>query len=426
MQKKENPDFKGGLNMNVVIIGNSAAGINALETFREYDQTSQVTIITKEKGPAYSRVLLPYCLRKKINSDQLYIRDWAYYQKMGAAVIEDTVTLVDFKKKEVILKNGNPVPYDRLLIATGSKPNNPPIDGLKGPGIYNLWTLEDMVNIEAYIRKGKKVLVIGAAFISLQAAWAAVQREMNVSVFVRSRIMRSVLDDEGATRLEKNMVNFGVNFIKDTKLEKINHHPNGTLQIAFSNQETQEFDLIIVGVGIKPNIDFLEAADLTIGDGIHVNNKMETNIPDVYAAGDVAAGPSVFGEKHVVHGLWPTAVEQGKIAGANLAGKETVYGGSLNMNVTSLFGLTVASIGKFLENEGDQQTVYINDKENYLKLNMEQDVLVGGTAVGSPDLINSLGLMKTYVQQRGTVDHFSLANMVEHQLPPTMVRSHMG
>ena len=86
--------------MNVVIIGNSAAGLNALETFRELDQTSKVTIVTKEKGPAYSRVLLPYCLRNKINNQQLYIRDWAYYQKMDAAVIEDTVTLVDFEKKK--------------------------------------------------------------------------------------------------------------------------------------------------------------------------------------------------------------------------------------------------------------------------------------------------------------------------------------
>ena len=412
--------------MNVVIIGNSAAGLNALETFRELDQTSKVTIVTKEKGPAYSRVLLPYCLRNKINNQQLYIRDWAYYQKMDAAVIEDTVTLVDFEKKEVILKHGQPLAYDRLLIATGSKPINPPIEGLHGPGIYNLWTLEDMANIETYFQKGKKVLVIGAAFISLQAAWAAAQRKLNVSVFVRSRIMRSVLDEAGAARLERNMVDFGVNFIRDTKLEKIIPNPDGTLQIKFSDQETQEFDLIIVGAGIKPNIDFIEAENLITGEGIHVNNKMETNIPDVYAAGDVAAGPSVFGEKYVVHGLWPTAVEQGKIAGANLAGKASVYGGSLNMNVTSLFGLTVASMGKFLENEGDQQTVYIDNKENYLKLTMEQDVLVGGTAVGSPDLINSLGLMKTYIQQKGAVDHFSLANMVEHQLPPTMVRSYLG
>ena len=224
---------------------NPENGFKALETFREFDQSSKITIITKEKGPAYSRVLLPYCLRKKVNSNQLYIRDWAYYQKMKASVIEDTVTLVDFEKKEVILKNGNPLPYDRLLIATGSKPVNPPIHGLKGPGVYNLWTLEDMRNIEAYFQEGKRVLVIGAAFISLQAAWAAAQRKLKVS-----------------------------------------------------NQKTLEFDLIIVGAGIKPNIDFLKTAELITGEGIQMNHKMETGIPDVYAAGDVAAGPFCFGKCH--------------------------------------------------------------------------------------------------------------------------------
>ncbi|MBT4290777.1 MAG: FAD-dependent oxidoreductase, partial [Deltaproteobacteria bacterium] len=174
--------------MNVVIIGNSAAGLNALETFREYDKTSSVTIVTKEKGPAYSRVLLPYYLRKKVDYEQLYIRDWKYYQKMNAVVIEDTVTQVDAGKKTLTLKNGSPLSYDRLLIASGSKPVNPPIEGLEGPGIYNMWTLQDTENIERYFQEGKRVLVIGASFVSLQATWAAVKRKLDVSVFVRSRI----------------------------------------------------------------------------------------------------------------------------------------------------------------------------------------------------------------------------------------------
>ena len=411
--------------MNVVIIGNSAAGLNALETFREYDQTSRVTIITKEKGPAYSRVMLPYCLRKQFDREQLYIRDWEYYQKMNAIVVEDTVTQVDSEKKVVALENGPALYYDRLLIASGSKPVNPPIEGLEGPGIYNLWTLKDMENIDNYFQEGKRVLVIGASFVSLQAAWAAVKRKLNVSLFVRSRIMRTVLDEEGAGRLENKMLEHGVDFIRGTKLEKINRNSDGSMKIIFSDQESLDFDLIIVGAGIKANIDFLEKSKLSIGDGININKQMETNIPGIYAAGDVAAGPSVFGEKHVVHGLWPTAVEQGKIAGANMAGIKSVYGGSLNMNVTSMFSLTVASMGKFLENAGDEQLEFINDKENYLKLVLDKGALIGGTAVGGPGLISSLGLIKTLIQQKGTVDHFALANVVEHQLPPTMLKSYI-
>jgi len=408
--------------MNVVIIGNSAAGLNALETFREYDQTSPVTIVTKEKGPAYSRVMLPYCLRKQFDRKQLYIRDWEYYQKMNAIVVEDTVTQVDAENKRLTLKNGPALAYDRLLIASGSKPVNPPIEGLEGPGIYNLWTLQDMENIDSYFQEGKRVLVIGASFVSLQAAWAAVKRKLNVSLFVRSRIMRTVLDEEGASRLQKNMLEHGVNFINDTQLEKITRNSDGSMKIIFSDQPALDFDLIIVGAGIKANIDFLETSELSIGDGININKQMETNLPGIYAAGDVAAGPSVFGEKHVVHGLWPTAVEQGKIAGANMAGIKKIYGGSLNMNVTSMFGLTVASMGKFLDNTGEEQIVFLKNRENYLKLVLDKGALIGGTAVGGPDLISSLGLVKTLIQQKGIVDHFALANVVEHQLPPTMVK----
>jgi nitrite reductase (NADH) large subunit len=409
--------------MNVVIIGNSAAGLNALETFREYDKTSSVTIVTKEKGPAYSRVLLPYYLRKKVDYEQLYIRDWKYYQKMNAVVIEDTVTQVDAGKKTLTLKNGSPLSYDRLLIASGSKPVNPPIEGLEGPGIYNMWTLQDTENIERYFQEGKRVLVIGASFVSLQATWAAVKRKLDVSVFVRSRIMRTVLDEEGASRVESNMLKHGVSFIRGSNLEQIHRNSDGSMKIDFSDQASLDFDLIIVGAGIKANIDFLEASDLHTEAGILVNNQMETNIPGIYAAGDAAAGPSVFGEEHVVHGLWPTAVEQGKIAGANMAGTKSVYDGSLNMNVTSMFDLTVASMGKFLENEGDEQIVFNNDSENYFKLVLDKEALIGGTAVGSPDLINSLGLMKTLIQKNETVDHFALANVVEHQLTPTMLNS---
>jgi len=412
--------------MKIVIIGNSAAGLNALETFRKFDQISHITIVTKEKAPAYSRVLLPYYLRKKIRYDQMFIRDRAYYKKMNVSVIEDRVTQVDFDNQRVVLKKGQPLSYDQLLIATGSLPVKPIIPGLEGPRIHNLWTLEDVKNIEACFEEGKRVLMLGAAFVSLQAAWAAVKREQTTSIFVRSHIMRNVLDEAGVNRLKNNMLDQGVTFITETNLKKINRNPDGSIRIEFSNRDALEVDTIIVGAGIKANIDFLEDSNLAIGTGILVNNQMETNLPGIYAAGDVAAGLSAFGERHVVRGLWPTAVEQGKIAGANMAGNKVIYEGSLNMNVTSLFGLTVASMGKFLKNEGEKEIVFINDKENYLKLVVEKSILIGGTAVGMPMLVNSLGLMKPYIQQRKQVDRLTLDNLVKYQFPPVMMNAHMA
>ena len=185
--------------MQTIIIGNSAAGLNALEVFRKIDKNSPVTIISKEAGPAYSRVLLPYYLRKKITYDKLFIKGQGYYDELNALYLQSNVTKVDEKQRLVELENGKILQFDRLLIATGSTPVKPPIEGLESPGVFQMWTLDDVHKIERYFQPGKRVLILGSGFVSLQAAWAAVQRGLKVTVFeLMPRIMPRVLDDQGA------------------------------------------------------------------------------------------------------------------------------------------------------------------------------------------------------------------------------------
>ena len=139
--------------MKIVIIGNSAAGINALEEFRKHDKESEVTLISKEGGPAYSRVLLPYYLRGKVDYNNFFIRDNAFYKKMGAEYIEAEVINIDEEKKVVEIDSGKKILFDKLLIASGSSAFMPPIEGLAGQGVYNMWTLEDVKNIEPLFKK---------------------------------------------------------------------------------------------------------------------------------------------------------------------------------------------------------------------------------------------------------------------------------
>lgn len=319
--------------MKIVIIGNSAAGLSALESFRQYDGESEVAIISRESEPAYSRVLLPYYLRKKIPFENMYLNSMDYYKKLRAETLfGNEVLKLDDKENIITLNTDIEISFDKLLIATGSNPVKPPIQNLYGPDIYHMWTLEDAQNIEPYFRPGKRVLILGSGFISLQAAWSAVQRGLKVTVFeLASRIMPQVLDEKAAELLHDKILDQGVNLKTSIGTKKVQRNGDGSLKVFARGQEPFDVDLIIVGTGVAPNVSFLQGSRVLMARGILVDRKMQTNVTGIFAAGDVVQGPTAFGECHVSHALWPTAVEQGKIAGANLAGQEVYYQGSLSL-----------------------------------------------------------------------------------------------
>lgn len=397
---------QGGESMHVVIIGNSAAGLSALESFRKNDKESKVTLISKEGGVAYSRVLLPYYLRGKIDYDTFFIRDKGYYEKMKVGYIEEKVIAVDDENKAVVLGDHRKITFDKLLIATGSYAVKPPIPGLDAEGVYNMWTLEDVHNLEPYFKKGKRALVLGSGFVSLQAAWAALTKGLDVKVIeLAERIMPNVLDEKGSSILASKMVELGVDLRVKTLTQKIEKTEEGTFVIHTKDSEPFEVDFIIVGTGVRSHIQLVEGSGIETDRGILVNEKMETSVKDIYSAGDVAQGPTTFGDKHVIHALWPTAIEMGKIAGANLAGKELIYEGSLNMNTTQMFDITVASMGEFNDGAGDEVYVFDNDKfDGYVKVVYEKGFVIGATTIGSSSLVPLLGKLRPIIRKKTKVD----------------------
>ncbi|MEN8077798.1 FAD-dependent oxidoreductase [Clostridioides difficile] len=392
--------------MSIVIIGNSAAGLSALETFRKYDKKTKITLISKEGDVAYSRVLLPYVLRGKLKYNNLFIRDKEYYEKNNVDYIEKEVKNIDTEAKVVILSDDTKVEYSKLLIATGSNAVKPPIPGINEDGIYNMWTKSDVDNLAPLFDSKKKVAVIGSGFVALQAAWAAVVRGLEVTVIeLADRVMPSVLDEKGAEILTEKIRKSGVDLKTSTLTQNIEKLEDGTFKISLKDQDPVHVDFIIVGTGVRPNTQFLSETGITIDRGILVDRFMETNVKDVYSAGDVAQGPTAFGEEHVIHALWPTAIEMGKIAGANMAGKALEYEGSLNMNVTQMYGTTVASMGKF--SEKDVQDAYYFDESDgygYLKVCYEKDLLVGACLVGSTDAVKLFGKLRPIIRKKIKAD----------------------
>ncbi len=396
--------------MNVVIIGNSAAGLNALESFRAWDTASPLTMISLT--PAYSRVLLPYFLREIVPYENLFIRRADYYDRLGARIMfGKRVERVREKRHSVEFEDATEIPYDRLLIATGSHPVMPPIRDLKGPGVFHFWNLEDAEKLKPYFRPGKRLLVLGSGFVSLQAAWAACQRGLEVTVFeLVSRIMPRVLDEQGAEILHRKIVEHGVDLRVGTVTEGIERQNDGTIRVFVKGHPPLVVDFVIVGTGVRPNVQFLEGCPVEIDGGILVNRKLETNVEGIYAAGDVAAGPTVFGEDHAVHAFWPTAVEHGKIAGANMAGRDREYPGSLNMNVTEMFGITVASMGVFGSGNGLEQYTATH-KDRYIKILLRKSVPVGGVVLGDSEDALLLGFLRPIIRQGKMMD--DLPGLVE-------------
>jgi NAD(P)H-nitrite reductase large subunit len=387
----------------IVIVGASAAGLSALEAVRAHDRDSQIVIVSKEGRRPYSRVQLPYVLKGRTGFENLFIRDPDFARDLGADFADGRVVGLDEDKRLVHLSGGRALGFDRLLIATGSVPATPAIAGLDTPGVHHVWTLEDAEAVKSALAPDRRVLIVGAGFIAMQVAWAAVLNGLSVTLAVRSVILRKDLDLTGRTILEQRMRARGVEIRQGAVPERIERTASGALVVHTPGHDPAEVDLVVIAAGVAPNTGFLRGDAIARDPGILVDAHMQTSVPGIYAAGDVAAGPTAFGEAHVVHSLWPSAVEQGKVAGANMAGHPTLYRGSLNMNVTELFGLTVASMGRFGDGHGDQVWEYGGlGGDDYMKVVLDDGVPQGALVVGRPDSVSVLGLLRPLIREQAS------------------------
>jgi NADPH-dependent 2,4-dienoyl-CoA reductase/sulfur reductase-like enzyme len=391
--------------VHVVIIGNSAAGLSALEAFRRRDRSSPVTVVSAEAARPYSRVLLPYYLRGRIPREGLFIRPEDYYAQLDArTAFGEAVERVDADEREVLLRDGRSIAYDRLLVATGSRPAAPPIEGLEGPGVQGFWTLDDAARLDRDLRPGVRLMVLGAGFVALQAAWAAHRRGAAVTVVeLEGRILPRVLDEEAARLLRGRIEDAGVRIATDVCIAGV-ERASGELCCTAAGADTYEADIVVVATGVVPNDGLLTEAVSARGPGLAVAATMKTAVADVFAAGDVARAPMWAGEAGVL-ALWPVAVAQGRVAGANLAGAGLTYEGGLGANVTEMFGVTVASMGRFEQAPGEDAVV-LRDLPgvDYLKLILADGVPKGAVYLGGQQAVRLLGRLAPYIRHGRPLD----------------------
>jgi len=284
-------------NMRMVIIGNGAAGIAALDAIRKVDRNSTVTIIDRESVPVYSRVTTPYFIRGAIQKEKdLYLRTKAFYQEPGIrALFGCRVEGIDTQARMVILNQGKKEPFDLLLIAGGASPKRPIIPGINPGDLLVLRDLGDARKLKKTRGRGATGVFIGAGLVSLQTL-QSMHSDENPSILVvkSNRVLSQTLDSTGAQIIEKRLLDRGVRVFKGCDVQRVEE--DGT--VVLDTGQRLQADFIFAGKGVQPNIDFLKESGIQAANGVLVNRHLETNIEGIYAAGDVAQAPDFFTEAH--------------------------------------------------------------------------------------------------------------------------------
>ena len=386
-----------------VIIGGGPAATNAAETIRLFDSKSTITLICDE--PAHSRMALPYWLAGNIPPEHTHTGNDAYFQKLSVdARIGTCVNKVDAKNNSLALSDGSTLDFDNLLIATGSSPLDPPIPGTDLPGVQPLWSLahtQSALDAANGIDKPRIVLV-GAGFIGFIVLNAMFKRGWQLAVVERERqVLPRMLDNGAAEILETWLANQGVAVHSGTSVSKIKQGDGNTKIVHLENGKKLDADIVIIATGIKTNLDLIDGSGIDTDQGILVNDQMQSNLSHVFAAGDVAQGPVLFSDKPEIHAIQPTAVDHGRVAGANMAGREVHYPGSLSMNITDVCGLQTASFGAWNDSSAEAMTISNAPGFVYRKLLWRGEQMVGAIFAGRANdmgMLTDVGMVKGILQ----------------------------
>lgn len=387
-----------------VIIGGGPAATNALETLREIDPGSEISLICDE--PAHSRMALPYWLADQIPREHTLTADEAYYQQLNVnAHIGTRVERIDSGAKQLSLSDGNTLAFDQLLIATGSRPLPLSIPGADLPGVQSLWTLADTEAALAATasQQRPRVLMIGSGFIGFIVLNAMYKRGWQLSVVEReAHVLPRMLTSDAAALVQDWLNSRGVNLYTSATVQSITEN-GADKQVNLADGTTVDVDLVIIATGVQPNLDCLQDSGIETDQGILVNDYLQTNIADIYAAGDVVQGAALFSAEKEIHAIQPTAIDHGRIAAANMAGKNVAYGGSLSMNVLDVCGLQCASYGNWGDSNAEAMTISNPANHIYRNLLWNGDEISGAVFVGHANdlgMLTDIGMVKGLMQTR--------------------------
>lgn len=418
----------------IVIVGAHAAGVDAASAARKTDRTAEITLITEEKHAGYSRCGLPFVIGGQIPSfESLIVFPPAYFQMMKLKLKNETkVTAINTANKTIDTtdKDGKAetTSYDGLIITTGASSFMPPIKGREKEGIHSLRTLEEGRRIDEAIRKGAKTAVVmGAGLIGLETAIAFSERGLKVTVVeLLPQVLPQALDAEMAKILHEMLEQKGIRILTGKGVEEFLGTGKVTGIVAAGEQI--DADLFLSAFGVRANTQLAANAGIALGEtkAIKTNAKMETNIKDVYAAGDCAETINIVTQRPCLPQLGTIAVREGKVAGMNAAGGYSLFTGGLGSAVSRLFetdcgwtGLTEVA-AKRASMETVAGTITSKTKADYLpgalpikvKLVVEKESqrIIGAQIIGGEEVTQRVNAISLAIQRQMTARDLSKAD----------------
>ena len=401
-----------------VILGAGPAGVIAAETIRKQAPHDQITIVGDEAEPPYSRMAIPYLLIGNIQEDGTYLRKSAtHFEALNVKQVSARAQRVDGAGKQVHLSNGEVLAFDKLLIATGSRPVQPPIPGIDSPEVQTCWTLEDARAIMELAKPGARVVQMGAGFIGCIIMEALAARGVELTVVeMGDRMVPRMMGPVAGGMIREWVQHKGVQVFtgaKVTSIERKGESSGGLLSkltgllgggsqdvsdapltVVLSNGKKIPADLVISATGVKPCIDFLEGSDVKCLQGVLTDEHLQTNVPGVYAAGDCAEAFDKVSGKTIVSAIQPNAAEQARVAALNMVGQTTYLKGVTQINVLDTLGLISTSFGNWEGVSGGESATLTTDSR-HLSLQFSGDVMVGCNSVGWTDHV---GVMRGLVE----------------------------
>lgn len=376
--------------MNYVIIGNSAAAVGCVEGIRQVDKEGKITLIASEPHHTYSRPLISYLLYGKTDEERMKYRPDSFYDDNKVETyLGKSVVKIDKDNKKVILDDNTEIAYDKLLVATGSRPFVPPMDGLDTvEKKFSFMKLDDAHALGKAISKDTNVLIIGAGLIGLKCAEGICDRVKHITVVdLAERILPSILDTEGSALVQKHIEEKGIEFILGDSVANFAGN-----KATLKSGKVLDFDVLVVAVGVRPNVELVKEIGGNVGRGIVTDEKCRTSIEDIYAAGDCTESYDITTGQMRILALLPNAYMQGETAGITMAGGSKSYDKAIPMNAIGFFGYHIITAGNY-----DGEAYISKDKDSYKKLVTRDDHLVGYILIGN---VQRAGIYTSLIRER--------------------------
>lgn len=371
-----------------VIIGNGIAGTSAAEAIRTLDEDASIVIIAREELPPYSRPMISQVLAGAADFSQLPLRPTDYYEQLCAEALSGHEAVsVHWGQRTVETDHGTRVPFDRLLIASGADPRRLRVEGADCEGVFTLRKAEDVRRILAAMDNARHALVLGGGLVGFKAAYGLLQRGLSVTMLIRSPHPLGIqVDAEAGAIIRAELERHGLSVQVGVEVSALESDSRGRVARALlSSGESLPCQLVVVGKGVRPSVNFLGQDRVRIDAGILVDDHLQTSVEGVYAAGDVAEHFDIARSERWVNAIWPVAVEMGRIAGMNMAGRSVRFRGSLSRNVIRIFDRDVLTTGLVNPPPASAcKVMALHDpgRRTYRKLVFRDEYLVGAALVG--------------------------------------------